>query len=243
MSEVKVGCCGFPVGRKNYYRHLPCVEVQQIFYHPPALETLARWRQEAPEGFEFTVKAWQLITHPPQSPTYRRLRMTIPDGKSDRYGNFRPTADVFSAWQTTRRAAKTLGARIIIFQTPRSFRCTPENKTNITEFFQKIDRNNLILGWEPRGWGGKEVEGLCSKLGLLHVVDPFQDKSLWGEVTYWRLHGKGEYRYRYSDEDLAQLQRWIPEERIIYVMFNNISMFQDGLRFKAIWEREENGGF
>ncbi|MBW2038207.1 MAG: DUF72 domain-containing protein [Deltaproteobacteria bacterium] len=240
MSTVKIGCCGFPIGRKNYYRHFPCVEVQQTFYHPPGLETLARWRQEAPEGFEFTIKAWQLITHSPKSPTYRRLRMEIPDGKSDRYGNFRPTEDVFLAWQTTRRAAEALGARIVIFQTPRSFRCSAENKADMEGFFQKIDRDEFILGWEPRGWEEGEIEELCRKLDLLHIVNPFQGKTLWGEVTYWRLHGIGGYRYRHSDEDLDQLRQWLPKERIAYVMFNNTSMFQDGLRFKEIFHENSS---
>jgi len=184
MSQVKIGCCGFPVSRKNYYRHFSCVEVQQTFYHPPELATLLRWRREAPQGFEFTIKAWQLI-----------------------------------------------------FQTPPSFRCTAQNKANIKEFFRKIERDGFILGWEPRGWEGREVQKLCRQLELVHIVDPFQDESLWGEITYWRLHGIGGYRYRYSDQDLAQLQQWVPEERITYVMFNNTSMFQDGLRFKQVWER------
>ncbi|UCC66878.1 MAG: DUF72 domain-containing protein [Deltaproteobacteria bacterium] len=242
MSAVKIGCCGFPVGRQNYYRHFFCVEIQQTFYHPPGLETLTRWLREAPEGFEFTMKAWQLITHSPQSPTYRRLRMEIPDGKLDQYGNFRRTEEVLLAWQTTRRAAEALGARIIIFQTPRSFRGTIENKANLTDFFQNMDRDQLIFGWEPRGWEEGEVEDLCRKLDVLHVVDPFQGKNLWGEITYCRLHGIGGYRYRYSDEDLAQLQRWVPRKGIAYVMFNNTSMFQDGLRFKEMWGSKEDVG-
>jgi len=163
--------------------------------------------------------------------------MKIPEGKIDRYGNFRPTDDVLFAWQTTRRAAEALKAQIIIFQTPPSFRCTAQNKANIKEFFRKIERDGFILGWEPRGWEGREVQKLCRQLELVHIVDPFQDESLWGEITYWRLHGIGGYRYRYSDQDLAQLQQWVPEERITYVMFNNTSMFQDGLRFKQVWER------
>jgi len=29
---VKVGCCGFPVKRTEYYRRFPLVEIQQTFY-------------------------------------------------------------------------------------------------------------------------------------------------------------------------------------------------------------------
>lgn len=242
MSTVKIGCCGFPVGRKNYYRHFPCVEVQQTFYHPPRLAVLARWRREAPEDFEFTIKAWQLITHTPQSPTYRRLRMEVPEERSDRYGNFRPTEDVFEAWETTRGAAETLGARIIIFQTPQSFRPTPENKTNMRGFFQEIKKDGFILGWEPRGWDAAEGEGLCSEWGLFRISDPFQDRGRGGDITYWRLHGIGGYRYRYSDDDLSLLRQWVSQEGTAYAMFNNLSMFQDGLRFQQLWRREGGEG-
>jgi hypothetical protein len=35
--------------------------------------------------------------HDPSSPTYRKADLDIPDEKSDRYGTFRPTDDVFDA--------------------------------------------------------------------------------------------------------------------------------------------------
>ena len=71
MPRVKVGCCGFPRGMKDYFSHFRLVEVQQTLYKMPKLETALRWRQQAPSDFEFTLKAWQLITHPATSPTYR----------------------------------------------------------------------------------------------------------------------------------------------------------------------------
>lgn len=231
---IKVGCCGFPVGRRVYFEHFPCVEVQQTFYHPPEERTLEKWRSEAPEEFEFTLKAWQLITHEPKSPTYRRLRFQIPEEKRDRYGGFRPTDEVFKAWEVTRRAAELLRARIVIFQCPQSFRPTEEAIANMRAFFGSIDRGGLLLGWEPRGWPPREVEPLCRELELLHVVDPFQGDALWDNLIYWRLHGRGGYRYRYSDDELRELMEKLPEDRPCYVMFNNTSMFQDAKRFMAL---------
>ncbi|HSJ15130.1 MAG TPA: DUF72 domain-containing protein [Longimicrobiales bacterium] len=71
---IRLGMCGFTIGAAAYYRSFDVVEVQQTFYDPPAPGTLARWRAEAPAGFEFTMKAWQVITHFGTSSTYRRLR-------------------------------------------------------------------------------------------------------------------------------------------------------------------------
>ncbi|OYV02673.1 hypothetical protein CGW93_04335 [candidate division bacterium WOR-3 4484_18] len=90
---IKVGCCGFPLSRKQYYEIFKVVEVQQTFY----------------DGFEFTIKAWQLITHTPSSPTYRKLKRTsIDTGKAELYGNFKLTAEVLHAWEVTREAANIL---------------------------------------------------------------------------------------------------------------------------------------
>ncbi|MFQ5896116.1 MAG: DUF72 domain-containing protein, partial [Nitrospinota bacterium] len=85
VADLRAGCCGFPLSQGEYFRRYPSVEVQQTFYHPPKVETAARWREAAPPSFEFAVKAWQLITHPPSSPTYRRLRKPVPEEKRERY--------------------------------------------------------------------------------------------------------------------------------------------------------------
>ena len=240
MSKLTIGCCGFAIGRKNYYRHFSCVEVQQTFYHPPNLETLARWRGEAPEWFEFTIKAWQLITHPPQSPTYRRLRMDIPAEKSDCYGLFRPSDELWAAWEIMIKVAEALDSRIIVFQSPPSFVPSAENRAHMDEFFQRIERGEFVLAWEPRGWREEEASNICQKLDLIHVVDPLKASPLWGNMTYYRLHGRDGYRYRYTDNDLLSLRKLVPGGSTAYVMFNNTSMFQDGLRFKQMCERGED---
>jgi len=76
---IKVGCCGFPVARKEYFKNFSLVEVQQTFYKPPRMETAFKWRSAAPPEFEFAVKAWQLITHAPSSPTYRKAGIDVTD--------------------------------------------------------------------------------------------------------------------------------------------------------------------
>jgi hypothetical protein len=39
LPKVKLGCCGFPGGRKGYFSQFHLVEVQQTFYKMPRLET------------------------------------------------------------------------------------------------------------------------------------------------------------------------------------------------------------
>lgn len=226
-----MGCCGFPVARKAYYEHFQCVEVQQTFYQPPEERTLKRWREEAPEGFEFTLKAWQLITHEPRSPTYRRLRLRLPERELEACGGFKPSDRVFWAWEVTKTSALILEAKIVIFQTPLSFRPVEEAVANLRAFFSSIERGPLLLGWEPRGWPPALVGDLCRELDLLHVVDPFKEEATWGGIRYWRLHGRDGYRYRYSDEELLVLAARLEEDKDHYVFFNNTQMFEDARRF------------
>jgi uncharacterized protein YecE (DUF72 family) len=233
--KINVGCCGFPKAKAEYYLHFETVEIQRTFYQPPQLGTAQRWREEAPQGFEFTLKAWQLITHHPRSPTYRRLRMEIPEEDRDRYGFFRPTEEVFQAWEETKRIAQALRARIVVFQCPASFRPSDEHKDNIRAFFGEIDRGDLIFVWEPRGeWKDGEIEALCRELDLVHCVDPFKRWPVYGDFAYFRLHGITDYRYEYTDEDLYKLLEWCRQFNEVYCFFNNVSMWESASEFRQL---------
>jgi uncharacterized protein YecE (DUF72 family) len=233
--EIKVGCCGFPVSREKYYQNFDLVEIQQTFYQPPQEKTVERWRQEAPENFEFTLKAWQLITHSTSSPTYRRLKTVIPESKKKIYGYFKPTEEVFQAWKITEKMARILKARIIVFQCPASFKPSQENKKNLQGYFETIKRKNYVFVWEPRGdWDRKGISNLCQKLDLIPCVDPFKNRPFPGRIGYFRLHGKTGYRYKYNNSDLDELKSLSKGFDTAYFMFNSVNMFEDALRFKEI---------
>ncbi len=241
---LKVGCCGFPGGFEQYFKTFDLAEVQRSFYKPPREETLRKWREKAPEDFEFTVKAWQLITHSPASPTYRKAGITIPDEKKNRYGAFNPTPEVFEAWETTRNVCRILGAKVCLFQCPASFTPSEENIRNMKDFFSTINRDNLLFAWEPRGkkWTDPLIKSLCEELNVTHAVDLFASKPIHiaHGTAYLRLHGsppgKRMYNYHYSDQDLNRLKSFLQsiEAKEVYLLFNNISMKEDALRFKKI---------
>ncbi|MEW6232856.1 MAG: DUF72 domain-containing protein [Chloroflexota bacterium] len=233
--KLQIGCCGFPKAREEYYRHFALVELQQTFYKPPQVETARRWRQTAPAGFEFSLKVWQLITHESTSPTYRKAKLKIPAHQQERYGAFRPTGEVFRAWEQTKEIALALGSRIVVFQCPASFTPTEEHKANLRTFFKDAKRDGLAFVWEPRGeWTDREIQELCADLDLVHGVDPFVRRPVHGPFAYFRLHGIGGYRYRYTQEDLSRLARWCQEHGEVYCLFNNTNMFEDAQRFKML---------
>ncbi len=219
------------------------VEVQQTFYQPPLVETLKKWRRSVPEGFEFTLKAWQLITHEASSPTYRRLREKLTEKQKREVGAFRLSPTVMAAWRRTLECARALRSCLILFQCPARFRPTAENKSNLRAFVRETCRGaagqravrGLTFVWEPRGeWKSEEVSELCEELGLVHGVNPLAQSPATRGLGYFRLHGRAGYRNRYTDEDLRELWMLARSCRPCYVLFNNISMLEDVRRFQQL---------
>lgn len=236
MTTIRIGCCGFVRSRTAYFAEFDVVEIQQTFYKLPRVETARRWRQEAPPAFEFTMKAWQAITHDPSSPTYRKAGITLP-GPAEHYGFFRPTSEVMDAWERTLEIAEALRASVVVLQCPARFSFTPEHVHNLERFLERARRpSGLVLAWEPRGdWPREVVARICQHYALVHAVDPFQGLPATEHQAYFRLHGRTGYRYQYTDEDLEQLRAWCRTFAVVHCMFNNVSMWEDALRFRSLW--------
>lgn len=233
-----IGCCGWADSQVQYFSQFPVIEIQSTFYDPPGSAVAARWRAIAPSGFEFCIKAWQLITHSASSPTYRRLRQPVSAKRRAFFGSFQDTDEVWQAWMKTLEIASAVGAGVVLFQCPASFRANPANIGNLSRFFQKIGPQPFRLAWEPRGlWPSETVRGLCAQHNLIHCVDPLTSAPEYQNECYWRLHGKGSYSYRYTDEDLIGLKKLLslaptgPQARIL---FNNVTMKEDATRFRRL---------
>ena len=228
--EIKIGTCGwsyFPEhGDKliNYIRaKYNVVEVNSSFYRIPRQSTAKRWREKADsinKDFEFTVKAFKGITH-----------LDRFEGKSKEY------------FEKIKEIAKLLRAKLIVFQTPKSFSPSQENIERLRKFFSSIDRESFILGLEVRWkeqWKDEIVEELFKELELIHVVDPLRREPLTEGIDYYRLHGFGKrlYDYRFSEEELLSLKRKIEKRKkkskLFYVLFNNFDMYKDAKRFSSL---------
>lgn len=235
-SKICIGTCGFHATKDKYAELFSCVEIQQTFYQPPQIKTLERWRGEMPENFEFAVKAWQLITHEAKSPTYKRLKRSLTDREKTEAGRFQPTAIVREAWDATLACAEALKAKIILFQCPASFKPYAENLENLGNFFSAIKRSKLNFAFEPRGadWTDEIIKDICDRFDLWHTVDPFAGITQTPDKIYYRLHGRGGWRYKYESEELEELAAMLPNDKIAYVFFNNIQMTEDASVFQEI---------
>ena len=231
--DVLVGVCGFPRSRRLIYSSLDAVELQETFYDLPSEERMAALRREAP-SFHFAVKVFQGITHPPGSPTYRRSRFRPGEGN----GYMQPSRENLELWDEFRRRVKPLRPEAYVFQTPPSMR--REHLRGVREFLASIERDGVVV-WEPRGEVYDEAVRIGEELGVIIAADPFRRVVRpFNGVAYMRLHGRGggevNYRYKYTDGDLAELRGIVLRlgaDRA-YVMFNNVYMFDDAVRFKSL---------
>ncbi|MCD6325272.1 DUF72 domain-containing protein [Candidatus Bathyarchaeota archaeon] len=222
---IKIGCCGYPVGRKRYQETFRLVEINRTFYRVPKISTVIKWRREAPADFEFTVKAHQDISH--------KYKLKL--------------EDALEPFETMKTICRNLAAKILLIQTPASFK--PDRLEDAEDFFKSIRREELIVVWETRGplWEDEEtrerLRSILESLDVPHVTDPFRTLPVYSSsVAYLRLHGSGSrmYYYQYSDEELSELHRIVKSlesnGREVYVLFNNLSMFEDASRFLSFIE-------
>jgi len=150
-------------------------------------------------------------------------------------GRFQPTAIVEEAWKTTFACAEALQAKTILFQCPASFKPYQENISNLERFFSAIERGRFNFVWEPRGdWDENVVKRICKEYDLWHVVDPFAAKTVTPEKCYYRLHGRGGWKYEYETDELEDLAAILPKNKLSYVFFNNIRMTEDAVKFQEM---------
>ena len=241
--NIHIGCSGFPVARKKYYKEFIHSEIQITFYQILTNERLLKWRQEAPEDFVFNIKAFQGITHPTFMSTWRRANIA----REGEFGYFKQSEDVLWSWQQTLREARILRSKIILIQLAKSFRQTEVNLCNIYKFFEKIERDNFQIAIELRGWSEKWILNLCRDLDLIDVVDLNRREPAWlgsKNILYVRFHGQyGENgrifaRYSYNPMELENMadkvKSFCGQASEAWINFNNTDMFRNTLMFREI---------
>ncbi|MBS7643765.1 DUF72 domain-containing protein [Candidatus Bathyarchaeota archaeon] len=227
----KIGCCGFPTSKVKYFKAFNLVELNSTFYTYPKLTLAKKWKEEAPPDFEFTVKAHQDISH-----NYKLA----------------DSLDCLKAFNQMKAICSTLDAKILLIQTPGSFKPTKENIAVAQKFFKKIHRNKLAIAWETRGpdWDQPELRKtlatMLKELDVTHVTDPFKTMPAYvGTFAYFRLHGLGTrmYYYQYSDDELRKLIEKVgpleKEGKTVYIFFNNLAMFDDGQRLNYFLQKNK----
>jgi uncharacterized protein YecE (DUF72 family) len=170
---------------------------------------VAQWRDQAPEGFVFAVKANRFLTH------IKRLRAV--EGPLERM------MEVFAVLRDR------LGP--VLFQFPESFHRNPETLGRLRTLFGLLPpKPPFVMEFRHASWFVEEVFETMRdyEVGLCIASDPARPAvfEVTGRVVYARFHGPKDRRYRgnYSEDELrvwAGRLTDLARGRPAYVYFNN----------------------
>jgi uncharacterized protein YecE (DUF72 family) len=167
-----------------YARHFRTVEINNTFYRMPAENMLARWSEEVPDGFAFTLKAHRRISHE------KRLR----DAESD-VAAFLQRASVLGA---------KLGA--LLFQLPPFLK---KDLPRLEGFLALLPADGRVaFEFRNTSWQDDAVyAALRARAAMICVADTDE-----GETPLVATSSCGYVRLRRAHYDDADLRDWV--ERI-----------------------------
>jgi uncharacterized protein YecE (DUF72 family) len=221
-ASIRVGCSGWQYKhwRELFYpkdlpqtrwfgfyaEHFDTVEINSSFYHLPKASTFEKWRDQAPSGFCYAIKANRFITQA------------------------KKLLDCEESMERMMSATRHLGDRLgpMLYQLPPSLHLDLERLEN----FLNLLPNDVINVFEFRhkSWYVDEAYALLDRFGAslcLHDMRASETERLAvGPATYVRFHGGvGKYWGRYPDEKLMDWAGWLVEQarsgRSCWCYFNN----------------------
>ncbi|HEY64856.1 MAG TPA: DUF72 domain-containing protein [Caldilineae bacterium] len=191
---------------QHYIRYFDTVEINNTFYRLPAGGTFDRWREQAPPGFTYAVKASRYITH------VRRLREC--DEPLNRF------------LERARRLRESLGP--ILYQLPPRWR---PNLDRLTAFVELLPPDLVhVFEFRDSRWFSGEVLDVLRGRGVSFCIYHMPGLDCPLEVTapviYVRMHGAGDlYGGCYDDETLRiwadRIRQWCETGHDVYIYFNN----------------------
>ena len=238
IGEIRIGCSGwqyrhwrelfYPKGLVQkkwfgfYAETFATVELNTSFYHLPKPETFDKWRDQAPPGFRYAVKAPRFITH------MKKLKEC-----SEPVGEFLSRA---------RRLGEALGP--LLYQLPPRWGL---DRARIEDFVALLPRDLVhVFEFREKSWLAPEVLELLDQRGMSFcahdMIGGATERWAAGPIAYVRFHGAGgKYHGRYGDETLAGWTDWIVDQarggRDVWCYFNNDiggDAIEDALTLRAM---------
>jgi uncharacterized protein YecE (DUF72 family) len=140
----------------------------------PKPGTLARWRQQLPDGFELALRAPESCWQSPAGP-------------------LRPSGELDAGLGWLSEAADALGASLIVVSTSAAVTTGARDRERLREYFNRIPRvEGRLIAWRPTGlWEPETVQTMASSLSLLGGFDGIDDPVPDAEVLYTSLLAEG----------------------------------------------------
>lgn len=188
----------------HYSKTFNTVEINNTFYHQPQNEVFDAWREQAPDGFLYAVKANRYLTH--------MKKLKEPGESLERF------------LDGARRLKDHLGP--ILYQLPPRWK---KNLQRLREFAKSLPSDlTHVLEFRDRDWLAEDTYELLaeSNLGLcVHDMLPRHPRRVTGPAVYIRFHGTGgKYTGKYPPSRLQTWADWIKEsaaDHDVFAYFNN----------------------
>jgi uncharacterized protein YecE (DUF72 family) len=212
VRPVRIGCSGwnyddwrgrlYPEGLgksrwlSRYAEVFDTVEVNSTFYRLASRDAVARWVEQTPPGFLFSLKASRYLTH------VRRLR-ELGQGIERYYASIEPLV-----------GSAKLGP--IVWQLPANFHRDDEV---LTAALAALPAGRHCFEFRHESWFKRPIYDLLRRHGAALVIAdhpkwPFQARRLTTDWTLVRLHhGHRGRRGNYSERELEEWARRVAQWR------------------------------
>ena len=221
-GAIRIGCSGWnykhwrerfyppKLPQKRWFEHysdvFDTVEINNSFYRLPSADTFAKWRDQAPPGFCYAVKANRFLTQA------------------------KKLLDCEEPLERMMGAVRHLGDRLgpILYQLPPRLKLNLERLETFLQLVPKDVTN--VFEFREKSWYVPDTLELLDRYGASFCVHDMpgstSERLAAGPIAYVRFHGgEGKYWGRYSDEGLLSWTDWIVEQvrggRDVWCYFNN----------------------
>ncbi len=190
-----------------YASQFSAVEVNATFYRTFKDQTYHNWRERAPQGFGYVLKAPQLITH-------RKYLLDVDADLKTFYHSCTLLVDKFE---------------MILLQVAPN---TPYDLARLKKALQAFpDAGRVAVEFRRPEWLSQDTMSMLHTFGatICNVDSPQQKISdnLTSKRAYLRLHGRHHwYAYNYSEDELREIAGLAQElaqkgANRVYIFFNN----------------------
>ena len=168
MAHLYFGLSKLQGKLSRYAERFDLAELCPVDMPLPTGAKLARWREQVPPSFAFSIILPRAVAA------------------------LRPGAELDRALETSLETARTLEARAIVLATPPDVRPTAANRRRIEELAGRLPSDGCVLGWQPSGiWEIPDVHETAENAGLLPVLDAVRDPLPSGPIAYTRIRTLG----------------------------------------------------
>ena len=186
-----------------YAARFDSVEINNTFYSLPQADTFQRWREAAPEGFQYSLKFSRYGSH------IKKLKD--------------PDQTIATFLEVARELGPSLGP--ILVQLPPRWRPDPDR---LDAFLRQAPRRHRwVIEVRDPAWLKEDIYAVLrqhSAALCIHDMIKGHPAELTADWTYLRFHGR-QYRGSYSPQYLSARADWIAGQlrdgRDVYVYFNN----------------------